>query len=297
MVMIYETFNGYGDEIPAIGIKFIKSLVNEKGKEADLAAFVTFRKQTGYSIGRPNNSIDTYNYLKGIWKDGTPVTYGDGGYSGDVPHPFMYSDPPNDENGWSEYTMNNSPYSRRFVMSVGPVTLSPGEVQTVTIGILWEPNVGGGNPDLSPLFESSKQIETDIDSVFALPCNGNIIWYEDLDGDGLGNPNVSKYACEKPEGYVVERDNLVTNIENASIKNVTILPNPAAEFINISFTNPASKIYNFIIYNSLGKSIYKNEVLINTNNFKLDVSNFQTGIYFLVVDDNNLQSQFSFAKQ
>jgi hypothetical protein len=27
-------------------------------------------------------------------------------------------------------------------------------------------------------------------------------WFEDLDGDGLGNPNVSKDACEKPDGYV-----------------------------------------------------------------------------------------------
>lgn len=29
-------------------------------------------------------------------------------------------------------------------------------------------------------------------------------WYEDADGDGLGNPSVSQLACEQPEGYVAD---------------------------------------------------------------------------------------------
>lgn len=30
------------------------------------------------------------------------------------------------------------------------------------------------------------------------------IWYEDADGDGLGNPNVSRVSCEEPDGFVAD---------------------------------------------------------------------------------------------
>lgn len=33
---------------------------------------------------------------------------------------------------------------------------------------------------------------------------GETTWYEDADGDGLGNPDVSQTACDQPEGYVAD---------------------------------------------------------------------------------------------
>ena len=36
-----------------------------------------------------------------------------------------------------------------------------------------------------------------------------LTWFEDADGDGLGNPDVSQVSCEQPTGYV--EDNTDTN--------------------------------------------------------------------------------------
>ncbi len=41
-----------------------------------------------------------------------------------------------------------------------------------------------------------------------MPCT-ELTWYENADGDGLGNPDVSQSAGEQPEGYVA--DNPDTN--------------------------------------------------------------------------------------
>ena len=50
------------------------------------------------------------------------------------------------------------------------------------------------------------------------PCVESM-WYQDLDSDGLGNPDVSQEGCEQPEGYVA--DNSDTN-DNPNAANYDI---------------------------------------------------------------------------
>ncbi len=99
----------------------------------------------------PETAVEFYNYLKGIWKDGVPMTYGKTGYrDGTLNANFMF---PNntDQCGWgtggekqadwNEETANNGgsndPNDRRFVQSAGPFTLEPGAVNDITIGVVW----------------------------------------------------------------------------------------------------------------------------------------------------------------
>jgi len=52
------------------------------------------------------------------------------------------------------------------------------------------------------------------------PCTEST-WYQDADGDGLGNPDVSLSSCEQPEGYVA--DNSDTNDSGTSTVSSTPL--------------------------------------------------------------------------
>ena len=110
----------------------------------------------------PSIAVEYYNMMRGIWKDGTPMTVGGLGYNPNDPTAvatdFMFpgtSDPlfwgtggvdPNfpDDAGWTEETAGNPPGDRRFIQSAGPFTLSPGQFNNITVGIVYARAPSGG---------------------------------------------------------------------------------------------------------------------------------------------------------
>lgn len=110
-------------------------------------------------VGDPNIATDYYNMLRGIWKDGTPMTYGGNGYDpsnsnaipagymfpGDTDPVFWGTDGVDPGTGpWSENTAGNLPGDRRFVQSSGPFRLGPGAVNNITVGLVWQQATSGG---------------------------------------------------------------------------------------------------------------------------------------------------------
>lgn len=49
----------------------------------------------------PNLPSEYFNYMKGKWSDGSPLTFGGDGYNGSESVSYLYPDNPNDPNGWS----------------------------------------------------------------------------------------------------------------------------------------------------------------------------------------------------
>jgi hypothetical protein len=122
-----------------------------------------YHNNSGGNQGDPQIAPQYYNYLKGIWKDGTKMLYGGTAYAGGAgtvgPEcDFMFPGdtdpcnwgtggiPPNGgytQNGlyWTEETGDNGgpnpPEDRRFMQSAGPFTLKPGAVNYITVGIPW----------------------------------------------------------------------------------------------------------------------------------------------------------------
>ena len=106
----------------------------------------------------PTSASDYYNYLRGIWKDGSKFVYGGSGHISSpeanplVPCDFMFpgtTDPLGWGTGgvpqanWTEQTANNTPNDRRFVQSAGPFVLKPGAVNNITVGVAWARSTSG----------------------------------------------------------------------------------------------------------------------------------------------------------
>jgi hypothetical protein len=161
-----EGAQGYGFNPPAIGVDFFQGpladpadgidndrdgVVDEQGEQIIMSKFVYYNNDFTVT-GNPENGTDIYNYLRGIWKDNVPMTYGGDGHGGGVGSTtdlcnFMFpgtSDADFPAQEWTEVTAGNIPADRRFLQSAGPFTLEPGAVNTITTGVVWARAKSGG---------------------------------------------------------------------------------------------------------------------------------------------------------
>ncbi|MBL7913787.1 MAG: hypothetical protein JNL49_01960 [Bacteroidia bacterium] len=192
-----ETASGYGLNPPAIGVDFfqgpladVNDLVdndrdgcidctfidsagvtltyddNILGEQIIMSKFVYYNNVNNSPIGNPNGFTDFYNYLRGIWLDNQPITYGGDGRNAGAPVcNFMFpgtTDPDNFPTlgEWSEFTAGNPPEDRRFLQSAGTFTLTPGAVNYITTGVVWARAQQGGpqaSVDLMKLADDKAQ--------------------------------------------------------------------------------------------------------------------------------------------
>lgn len=164
---------GYGLNPPAAGLDFFQGpradnndgidndrdgVVDEIGELIIMSKFVYYNNDFSV-IGNPENATHVYNYLRGIWKDGTPMVYGGNGYGAGDLCDFMFPGntdqaigwgtggtpgSPNVRPPWDETTVGNTPADRRFLQSAGPFELQPGAVNFVTVGAVWARASNGG---------------------------------------------------------------------------------------------------------------------------------------------------------
>ena len=157
-----ETGAGYGTPPPALGYDFfLGPLVNANGldddgdgdideddERLDMTRFGYYNNTADPRTGNPETDQDYYNYMRGLWRDGTPWTEGGDGTSTtgspvnfiypnsgttDMPKPGYWSEPCS-QPGCTAFI---PPDDRRFTMATGPFTLNNGEVQEVVYGIVW----------------------------------------------------------------------------------------------------------------------------------------------------------------
>lgn len=171
-----EGANGYGENPPAIGVDFFQGpladagdnidndrdgLIDEEGEQIIMSKFVYYNNDFSVT-GNPETGTHIYNYLRGIFKDGTEMEYGGTGHSPSgtttgITCDFMFpgdSDPNYIGTGgqvvpsWTESGVGNDPADRRFLQSAGAFTLEPGAVNTITTGVVWA-RASQGGPEAS----------------------------------------------------------------------------------------------------------------------------------------------------
>ena len=131
-------------------------------------------------------------------------------------------------------------------------------------------------------------------------------WYVDFDGDGFGTQNDSIKACEIPLGYSdntldcddndesifpgateipndgIDQDcdgaDLVTGINDISTVISSISPNPANDFVEITFQQSYSGIINLL--NTAGQVILQGKI-DNNDLYRLNLKSTPAGLYFI----------------
>lgn len=137
--------------------------------------------------GDPTVSAHYYNYLRGIWKNGQRMLYGGDGLRAagteTVPTDFMFPGTSDSlrwgTNGvavtnqnWTESnpggTATANPVGdRRFLQSAGPFTLEPGNVNDITVGVVYGRATSGGRlQSIERLFDADDKAQILFDNCF-----------------------------------------------------------------------------------------------------------------------------------
>jgi len=120
------------------------------------------------------------------------------------------------------------------------------------------------------------------------PCE-ELDWYEDADGDGLGNPDISQSACEQPDGFVSDNSDTDDTGTSSSAGSTPVSAfdefNPDA--VTISFSGDEITIESNALPNhttpywATSNSLYIDPVIANAN--QMSPGTINAGSYTLTV--------------
>lgn len=103
--------------------------------------------------------------------------------------------------------------------------------------------------------------------------------------DGATAGSKTYYVDDIAFGSIITGISLIKPNPAGDIK---IYPNPAKNWVTIAADNPQNETLNAQILNSVGQVVYSN--LINDNaNLQVDLSQFANGLYFVVVQSENVK--------
>jgi hypothetical protein len=186
--------NGYGSDIPMVGIDFFEGPKDKQGKQLGMTGFYYYYNTTPSGLADPQNAVQYYGYMTGTWRDGTRFTFGGNAHGGTQTTKYVFTDAPNKSGintatGNPYWSMCNptpiTPGDVRIVESSGPFSLIPGSKQRVTVGVVWVPSVTYPCPSFQKILTADATAQALFDAGFKL-----------LDGPDAPDMAVNEYDKE-----------------------------------------------------------------------------------------------------
>ncbi|MBC6995266.1 hypothetical protein QWY85_12905 [Neolewinella lacunae] len=178
-----QGINTYCDEIPILGVDYFRGprapIFDDDGnpigeEELGMSSFI-YINNAGVggpppATTDPNTAEEYYNYLQGIWRDGSPLYNSGNGYDipGGVETRYAFSDAPDNAAGWSMATADLPFGDRRTLQASGPFTLTPGAVNELIIGVVWVPDQTHPNPSIQRLQQADDLAQSLFNNCFDL---------------------------------------------------------------------------------------------------------------------------------
>lgn len=208
--------------------------------------------------GNPENTEHFYNYLRSVWKDGTPVTEGGNGYGGSTPTNYFF---PGDAGfcggpatGWSEVSENNTPFDRRYIQSFGPIDLP--KDSTIRFDVMMVFNQGFTNPPLGSVCE----LFTAADSVSS--------WYRN---------------------NLTECYSVPTSVSQGGkmYQSLMVAPNPSQDQVRFSVDLPVVQDAQITILDQLGRAVKHEVLLAGQAALEMNTSGLPDGVYIVRLQEGN----------
>jgi len=144
--------NGYGPDIPMVGIKILKNTITDDGMMSGFSYYLNGGGSPTPPPGTtdPQQLLEFYRLMQSLWLDGAPFTQGGNGRNGNAAYPFAFDNSLINGTPWTECSAFRPSGDRRFLMNFGPITLLPGQIQELNFVVITKtdaiypcPEVGG----------------------------------------------------------------------------------------------------------------------------------------------------------
>jgi hypothetical protein len=256
--------------------------IDEIGEEIGMSSFLNFNNTADSKTGNPNtsgNGIQFYRYMKGLWRDGSKMKYGTDGLAGTITTTYQFpgtSDPtffgtngvPVTPTNWNEVAANSMPGERRFVIGSGPLQLQPKDTLRFSYALVFTQDSLGVLDTFNVLTHNIIKNEAEVKKIKA--------WY-------LNNSNPICSEFNSIGIKYVKPNELSANV----------YPNPTSGLITIE-TEDFNNSTKLVITDLLGKTLVNKQM--NAQREIINMSQYESGIYFIKVYDNLKQKTIKIIK-